>query len=35
MMVTKFEMVINMKTATRLDLVIPSDVLTLADQVIE
>jgi len=35
MQVTKFEMVINMKTAQALQLVIPSDMLTLADKVIE
>jgi putative ABC transport system substrate-binding protein len=35
MQVAKFEMVINMKTAKALQLVIPSDMLTLADEVIE
>jgi ABC-type uncharacterized transport system substrate-binding protein len=33
--VAKFEMLINSKVAKSLSLVIPSDVLTLADQVIE
>ena len=35
MQVTKFEMVINMKAAKRLALVVPPDMLTLADHVIE
>jgi putative ABC transport system substrate-binding protein len=35
MQVTKFEMVINMKAARTHQLVIPSNVLTLADEVIE
>jgi putative ABC transport system substrate-binding protein len=33
--VTKFEMIINMRTAKALQLVIPPDMLTLADEVIE
>ena len=33
--VTKFEMVINMRTARTLGLVVPPDVISLADEVIE
>jgi len=32
---TKFEMVINMRTAKTLGLVVPPDVISLADEVIE
>jgi putative ABC transport system substrate-binding protein len=35
MQVSKFEMLVNMKTGKTLDLIIPADVLTLADEVIE